>query len=301
MNPSAALVKRNTKIFFKDKGMFLTSLITPMLLLVLYATFLSGIYRDNFTSAIPAGLIGDDLIDGFVAGQLCSSLLAVCCITVAFNSNLLTVQDKISHARSDLMVTPVRGSAMAAGYFFSTAIVTGIVCFTTLGASFIYIYTSGWYLSLSDALLACLDVLLLTLFGTALASCVNFFLSTQGQLSAVSAVICSCYGFICGAYMPIASFSSRTLRNVISFLPGTYGTALIRNHLMGGVLRELGEQGFPEEAVRQIGDAVDCNVYFFENKVSVPAMYAVLGGTVILLAAVYVMFNVISGKKAERN
>ena len=35
-----ALVKRNTKLYFKDKGMFFSSLITPLILLVLYATFL---------------------------------------------------------------------------------------------------------------------------------------------------------------------------------------------------------------------------------------------------------------------
>ena len=35
-----ALVKRNTKLYFKDKGMFISSLITPIILLVLYSTFL---------------------------------------------------------------------------------------------------------------------------------------------------------------------------------------------------------------------------------------------------------------------
>ena len=33
------LVKRNVKLFFKDKGMFFTALMTPGILLVLYATF----------------------------------------------------------------------------------------------------------------------------------------------------------------------------------------------------------------------------------------------------------------------
>lgn len=31
-----ALIRRNCKLFFKDKGMFITSLITPAVLLVLY-------------------------------------------------------------------------------------------------------------------------------------------------------------------------------------------------------------------------------------------------------------------------
>ena len=49
-----ALVKRNTKLFFKDKGMFFTSLITPLILLVLYGSFLSNVYEDTFRSALNA-------------------------------------------------------------------------------------------------------------------------------------------------------------------------------------------------------------------------------------------------------
>ena len=42
-----AMLKRNVKSFFKDKGLFFTSLITPLILLVLYATFLSNVYSDS--------------------------------------------------------------------------------------------------------------------------------------------------------------------------------------------------------------------------------------------------------------
>lgn len=42
------LIKRNTWMFFKDKGLFFTSLITPLILLVLYMTFLSNVYKDSF-------------------------------------------------------------------------------------------------------------------------------------------------------------------------------------------------------------------------------------------------------------
>ena len=61
-----ALIKRNVKLFFKDKGMFFTALITPMILLVLYATFLGKVYKDSFLSALPAGLkMAEELIDGW--------------------------------------------------------------------------------------------------------------------------------------------------------------------------------------------------------------------------------------------
>ena len=48
MTGIAALIKRNMKLYFKDKGMFLTSLITPLILLVLYGTFLRNVYEDIF-------------------------------------------------------------------------------------------------------------------------------------------------------------------------------------------------------------------------------------------------------------
>ena len=47
MKTFLSMTKRNIKLFFKDKGMFFTSLITPVILLVLYSTFLAKVYRDN--------------------------------------------------------------------------------------------------------------------------------------------------------------------------------------------------------------------------------------------------------------
>ena len=54
MTGLSALVKRNTKLYFKDKGMFISSLITPIILLVLYSTFLKKVYDDSFRSALKA-------------------------------------------------------------------------------------------------------------------------------------------------------------------------------------------------------------------------------------------------------
>ena len=174
------LIKRNSKLFFKDKGMFFTSLITPIILLVLYATFLAKVYRDSFASAIPEYFtVPDKLIDATVGGELISSLLAVCCVTVAFCSNMLMVQDKVNGARRDLTITPVRKSTLALGYYIATAMSTLIICFIAAGAGFIYLANIGWYLTLQDVLGILLDIFLLVMFGTALSSIINFFLTTQ--------------------------------------------------------------------------------------------------------------------------
>ncbi len=293
------LIKRNTKLFFKDKGMFFTSLITPLILLVLYATFLGNVYEQSFTSALPDTLnIPQKLIDGCVGGQLISSILAVSCVTVAFCSNMLMVQDKANGSIKDFTVSPIKPSKLALGYYFSTLISTLIICLAATAVCLCYVAAVGWYLSAGDVLLLILDVFLLVMFGTALSSIINFFLSTQGQISAVGTVISSGYGFICGAYMPISQFSE-TLQKIISFLPGTYGTSLVRNHAMRGVFAEMSAQGFPKEVIEAIKDSIDCNLYFFDNKVGIYAMYIVLVLSVAVLIAVYIFMNVMKSRKTK--
>ena len=200
MTGIGALVKRNIKLYFKDKGMFFTSLITPLILLVLYGTFLSNVYEDTFRSAMEAAgaTVSDKLIGGCVGGELVSSLLAVSCVTVAFCSNLLMVQDKITGARRDITIAPVRPSTLALSYYLSTLISTMLICFIATGECLGYLSYVGWYLTAGDIAKLFLDVVLLVLFGTALSSCVNFPLSTQGQASAVGTIVSAGYGFVCG-------------------------------------------------------------------------------------------------------
>lgn len=290
------LTRRNIILFFKDKGMFFTSLITPAILLVLYATFLGNIYKDSFLSSLPEGFtLAEDLINGLVGGQLMSSILAVSCVTVAFSSNMLMVQDKANGTIKDLSISPVKKSTLALSYYFATLISTLIICYVALAICLLYVSFIGWFISFADVMFLMLDVFLLVMFGTALSSIINFFLSSQGQIAAVGTIMSAGYGFICGAYMPISSFSSG-LQKVVSFLPGTYGTSLVRNHSMNGAFREMKSVGIPGNVVEMIRDSIDCNLYFFDNKIEVPAMYIILAVTTIALVGVYVALNALKRK-----
>ena len=291
------IVKRNIKMYFKDKGLFISSLITPLVLLVLYATFLAKVYKDSFTGALPEGLeVADNLINGCVGGELLSSLLAVCSVTIAFCSNIIMIQDKYLSSIKDFNISPVKRAKIASGYLSASFVSTLIVCCITCALGFLYLAVTGWYLSFSDVLLVLLDVILLSLFGTVLSSIIFTFLSTQGQASAAGTIVSAGYGFLCGAYMPISSFGEG-LQKVLSFLPGTYGTSLVRNHSLNGVFAEMSKIGFPPEVVEGIKDSIDCNLYFFGNKVEIWQMYLVLIFTDLLLIGIYIFVNVIRANR----
>ena len=278
-----AMVLRNIKLYFKDKGMFFTSLITPAILLVLYATFLGSVYRDSFTANLPDGFsLSQKLIDGAVGAQLISSIFAVSCVTVPFCSNMLMVQDKITGARKDLTISPVSSAVLSGSYFLGAAISSLLVCFAALALCLGYVRTIGWFFSGKDILLLSADIVLLVLFGTALSSLIHFFLSTQGQISAVGTLVSAGYGF---------------LQKVLSFLPSTYMTALVRNHAMRGVLAQMETDGVPKALVDAIRESLDCTVKFAGKTVTVPAMYAYIGGAVLVLLGAYLAVHYLAERK----
>ena len=287
MRTVLALMNRNRKLFFKDKGMLFTSMITPVILIVLYATFLANVFRDSFTSAIPDMItISDKLINGTVAAQLTASLLAVSCITVTFCVNLTMVQDKANGTRKDFDVSPVSKRKIYLGYFLSTVVnslmVNGFAFILCLG----YLFKMGWYMSIADVIWVLFDMILLVLFGSTISSIISFPLTTQGQLSAVGTIVSAGYGFICGAYMPISNFGSG-LQKVLSYLPSTYATSLIKNHMLHGVFSEMERKQYPNEMVEALRDTLDCKPVFHGNVVNVNQMIGIMIGSIVLCGVIY--------------
>lgn len=297
MNKFLSLTKRNIKLYFSDKTMFFTSLITPAILLVLYASFLGGVFKNTFISAIPEGFnVSNKVINALVSGQILSSLLAVSCITVAFTSNLLMVQDKVSGASKDINVSPVSKSIASLSYFTASFISTIIVNIVALILCLIYTYTNGWFYTVSDILLLLVDIIILTLFGCALSSIINFNLKSQGQVSAVGTIVSAGYGFICGAYMPISSFGIG-LQRVLLFLPGTYGTSLIKNHALSAGLNEVAKLNVPNDIIDSLRNSLDCNIKFFGHEVSQFGMLSIIIISIVILITIYILQNIFSKNK----
>jgi len=297
MRTMIALVNRNRKLFFRDKGMLLSSLITPIILIVLYGTFLANVYKDSFQSALPEFMsVSDKLINGTVAAQLTAALLAVSCVTVTFCVNLTMIQDKANGTIRDFNVSPVKKPIVYLGYFFSTVLnslmVNGLALILCLG----YVAMMGWYLSVTDVIMLVVDIIVLVLFGCVLSSIVCYPLKTQGQMSAVGTIVSAGYGFVCGAYMPISNFGSG-LQKILSFLPSTYGTSMLKNHMLRGVFAKMRINGFPDEVVSSIADSLDCNPVLGGNVVSTGGMLLIMLGSVVLFGVIYLIMTALTKKR----
>lgn len=292
-----SLVGRNTKCYFKDKFLFFVSMITPLILLVLFATFLRNVYIDSFKSAFPEGFtVNGRILEGITGAWLMSSILSVSSVTVAFCSNVVMINDKIEGNINDFRVSPVKGVTTSVAYFISNFFVTLMVMLCLMLVGHIYLAAVGWYIPVGDVFMIIVDVICGVLFGTLLAGVVESFISSQGGLSAVSTLVSSMYGFICGAYMPFSQFSEG-LRNALCCLPGTYGVGIMRNHYMNGYLSALEEEGIPQESVSAIKENFDISIKVFGTEIPLGAMYGILLGACALLLAAYVAIVIVKNKK----
>lgn len=302
------LTKRDMKVFLKDKGSLLCSLITPVVLVVLYMTFLKGVYEDSLLSILKnfgIETISSKLLHGFSSSLLLSSILATSCVTMTFCSNTIVVDDKNKGCIQDIEAAPVKRIVISLSYFASNCISTLAVSGIALVLGFLYIAISGWFLSALDVLFLLLAVILITLFGSLFASILMSFMKSQGAVTACSITISSLYGFICGAYMPISSFS-KGVANVCYALPGTYGTMILRHFLMSGVLdalgKELGTAIGAENALKAtdaLGKGFDIRIEAYGNKVSVSTAFLIIGLTVVGLLLAYSLLVFLKGREGK--
>lgn len=301
MTALTGLIARNVKLYFKDKGLFFTSLITPMILLILFATFLAKTYKDSYQSMLSplkaAGIeISEEWINGLAAAQIFSSLLAVSCVTVAFCSSILMVQDRVTGARTDLTVAPIRKSQLALSYYASTFFSTVLVCFGAIVLCLLYAHAEGWFYDGADILRILFNTLLLILFGTAFSCAVCVFLTSQGQITASGTIVSAGYGFLCGAYMPISQFGEG-LRNALSVTPGICGTSLLRQSTMDPVFREIKSHSVPDEVVTSLRDALDCRLFVSGDALSESSMYGILLASTAVLLLIYILVIRLQKKK----
>ena len=281
------LTLRNIKLYFKDKMTFLVSLITPLILLILFVTFLNSTYESSLLSITEGFNLEQRLIDAFTGGWLFSSVLATSCITVAFCSGMMVI-DKINKANIDFMVSPVKKSTLQLSYVLANLFSTLIIAFTLLTIGLIYLACVGFYISFVDFLLIVFGIIITSLFGTILANIIWTFTRTQGVVSGVCTLVSALYGFICGAYMPIYSMG-KGMQNFVSLLPGTYATVLFRQGFLNGVLREMGKT-LPSE---MIAGGFDIKLSFFGHNVSTLGLILVITISTVVLLGVFLLINTI--------
>lgn len=235
------LTKRNLLVYFKDIQSIFFSMLTPLIILLLYILFL----KDTLTSPIEssAANIKDFLaaqdIDMFANGLLLSGILGSAMITVSYNALVTIVRDRENKVDYDICATPVRREQIILAYFTASAVSAFAMSSVILSGGLMVLGAMGeMYLAMADILKLYGVTLLGSVSATALLMAIVLFIKTSSACGAFQGVLSAATGFIIGAYIPLSQFSPG-IQSVCNLFPGTGITALYRNVLLNPILKHM--------------------------------------------------------------
>ncbi|WP_277047429.1 ABC transporter permease [Solobacterium moorei] len=238
------LTKRNLLLFFKDKQSILFSLLTSMIVLVLYLLFLKETFVNAMDSAINqfpglSSLIDKNDKDMFANLILLTGILGSAMITVPYNCLITLVKDRENKVDYDILATPLKRGQIILSYFvsaaFSSVILTGII----LAVGLVTICMHGnIYLGTIDILKGFGVVALGSISATSIFMIVVLFLKSVSASGAFFGLLSAVSGFIIGAYILISQFSE-AIQTVCNIFPASQITIVLRNVLINGLLEHM--------------------------------------------------------------
>lgn len=237
------LTKRNMLVFFTDKGTLFFSMLTPMIILLLYILFLKNSLLSSLQDAATGleNFIETKDMSQFVNGLLLTGIISSALITIPYNALEIIVRDREDRVDLDMLSTPVKRFEIILSYFCAAVASAFLQAMIVLAVGIGIISMSGdMYLTAADIVKLVGAVLLGTVSSTSVFMVVMMFFKSMGTCGAFMGIISAVSGFVIGAYMPLSEFN-KSIQNVCNLVPATGITVLIRNYLTGGILRHMDE------------------------------------------------------------
>lgn len=226
-----SLISRNVKLYFRDKSSVFFSLLSVLIVIVLYVLFLSNIQVTSVSSQLNAS-ISKDLIGYLINSWVLAGMLSITTVTSTLGALGFMVNDREAKIVIDFKSSPLKKSTYPVAGVISAMIVGIIMSLITLLVYGLYIYfMTGYYFSLS-IIFKTLGIILISTFmsGSLMGLLVSFF-STNRAFSAASLLIGTTIGFVNGLYIPVGELSNK-IQKVLNLLPFSHIAALFRQVMM---------------------------------------------------------------------
>ncbi|MDD3113087.1 MAG: ABC transporter permease [Candidatus Izemoplasmatales bacterium] len=281
------LIKRNMKLYFRDRTSVMFSLLGVIIIIGLYVLFL-GNMLENALANVPQ--IGLDkarfLLDSWIMG----GVIASTSITTCMGAFGIMVDDNVKHIIKDFKISPMKRWQMVLAYIISSVIIGMIMSVFTFILAEIYIIINGGQLL---PLLAILKVLGLIVVSVSSSSAVVFFLisfiKTQNAFGTASTLLGTLIGFLMGIYIPIGNLPE-AVQVVIKIFPMSHSAVLIRQVMMAEAIPLA---NLPEELLLDLGAN-------YEISGSVFPVWAHIAVLLVTLVVFYFMAILVASRKKER-
>ena len=238
------LIKRNLLLFFKDWQSILFSLLTSIIVLVLYLLFLKGTFVSAMQSAMEqypgsASMVSETDIDMFANLLLLTGILGSAMISVPFSCITTLVRDRASKVDYDILATPLKRGQIIFAYFVSAVLSSTLLTGIILAIGLVGISLQGdTHLNGIQFVKAFAVVALGSISASAIFMIIVLFFKTVSACEAFFGILSAASGFVIGAYIPISQFSNG-VQTVCNLFPASQITIMLRNILLNGLLEHI--------------------------------------------------------------
>ena len=238
------LIKRNLLLFFKDWQSILFSLLTSIIVLVLYLLFLKGTFVSAMQSAMEqypglVSMIAEKDIDMFANLLLLTGILGSAMISVPFSCITTLVRDRANKVDYDILATPLKRGQIIFAYFVSAVLSSTLLTGFILAIGLVGVSLQGdTHLNGIQLVKAFAVVALGSISASAIFMIIVLFFKTVSACEAFFGILSAASGFVIGAYIPISQFSNE-VQTVCNLFPASQITIILRNILLNGLLEHI--------------------------------------------------------------
>lgn len=222
------MIRRGMKLYFRDPIGVMISLLTVMIIIVLYAVFL----ENNLIKTIEAETAGIEQIDQFVKAWVLAGILTVMPVTLSLGIFSIKIDDDLTGTTKGLMVAPISRFKIVLSYLMTALIITisFSVLFLIMGS--IYLAILGLDILNLTTIIPILVVIMVNAFcSITMMFLVISFIKSRTSYSSITAIVGTLVGFLAGIYLPIGQLPD-IVQTIMKFFPLTYSASLLRNSLL---------------------------------------------------------------------
>ncbi|MBI9010412.1 MAG: ABC transporter permease [Tenericutes bacterium] len=225
-----SLIKRNLKLYFRDKISVFFSMLGVLIVLVLYLVFLANLFSSDIAN-IGYGLDPGEFIDNWIM----AGVISVTTVTTTLGAYGVMINDNQTKIVNDFKVSPIKRSSLVLSYVLSSVLVGLIMSIFALCFAEAYILVYGGAIMRFSAIIKALGIILLSvLMSSSVIFFIIAFIKSSNAFAAISTVFGSIVGFLMGVYVPIGTLQGAA--SVIRAFPFAHTAVLMRQVMIQGTL-----------------------------------------------------------------
>ncbi len=223
-----SLIKRNIKVYLRDKASVFFSFLSVIILLALYFLFLGR----QYTSGSSFDGLSDELKTFLSVGVIMGGVLVINTVSLSLGVMGSIVADLETRRLDGFLVTPIERFKISLAYYISAILVTAAFTLMMWFITILYVgLFSGYWYHIDTIIYASLLILLFTFISSAMMLFLVTLLKSQNAFGALAGVLGTVIGFMSGIYMPLEVLGPG-MTKVASLNPFTHMTILLKKVLL---------------------------------------------------------------------